>query len=353
MQRRIVFGIIGGGWRSTFFVQIARALPQRFHISGVVVRDAEKGAQFEQQWDVPTFRTLDDLLNAGKLDFVVLSVPWATTPVLMHELSQRQIPVLAETPPAPDVEGLRSLRPLIESGAKVQVAEQYQFQPLHAARLRLVQEGRLGQISQVQISVAHGYHGISLLRQFLGVGFALPTITARPFESPLIASPDRSGPPTQEEIQPSRQVMAELDFGERLGIYDFCDDQYFSWVRSPRLLVRGERGEINNREVRYLRDVRTPISFELQRQSAGEYGNLEGYYLKGIMAGSEWIYQNPFIPGRLSDDEIAIATCLEKMAIYVDEGVEFYGLAEASQDHYLSIMIQEAVKSGRQQPTGL
>jgi hypothetical protein len=32
-----------------------------------------------------------------------------------------------------------------------------------------------------------------------------------------------------------------------------------------------------------------------------------------MLAGEEWIYKNPFIPGRLTDDEIAIATCLKKM----------------------------------------
>jgi hypothetical protein len=37
-----------------------------------------------------------------------------------------------------------------------------------------------------------------------------------------------------------------------------------------------------------------------------------------------------FAPARLSDDEIAIATCLESMARYLETGNSFYGLAEAS-----------------------
>jgi hypothetical protein len=49
---------------------------------------------------------------------------------------------------------------------------------------------------------------------------------------------------------------------------------------------------------------------------------------------------------RLSDDEIAIATCLESMARYLDTGESFYDLAEASQDHYLSILIDQAAKTG-------
>jgi hypothetical protein len=63
------------------------------------------------------------------------------------------------------------------------------------------------------------------------------------------------------------------------------------------------------------------------------------------MAGSEWVYHNPFIPARLTDDEIAIATCLIKMNEYAKGGPNFYNLAEASQDHYLSMVINEAIKS--------
>ena len=79
---------------------------------------------------------------------------------------------------------------------------------------------------------------------------------------------------------------------------------------------------------------------------AGQDGNLEGFYHKGILAGNEWLYRNPFAPARLTDDEIAVATCLQKMAEYVQGGPSFCGLPEASQDHYLSLMIEKAVRTG-------
>ena len=109
----------------------------------------------------------------------------------------------------------------------------------------------------------------------------------------------------------------------KLGIYDFTGEQYFSWICSSRVLVCGERGEINN-TTKYLKDFKTPIEFELRRQNAGENGNLEGLYFKGVLAGEEWIYKNPFIPARLTDDEIAVATSLKKMAEYVQTGKSFY-----------------------------
>lgn len=340
----IKFGIIGGGWRTTFFLQIARQLPELFQVGGLLVRNPEKRQELKARWGISAYHTLDGLLSVPNLQFVVVCVSWPATPEFLKELAARNIPALAETPPAPDLEGLISLVPLIKAGAKIQVAEQYQFQPLHAARLALARSGKLGTITQAQISVAHGYHGMSLMRKFLDTRFDSVTITAQSFTSPLIAGISFDGRlPAEEKIEPSRQVIACLDFHGKLGIYDFTGDQYFSWVRSPRMLIRGERGEINNTQVRYLEDFRTPVTFDLQRQNAGENGNLEGYYLKGIQGGNEWIYQNPFVPGRLSDDEIAIASCLDHMARYVAGGSPFYDLAEAAQDHYLSMMINQAI----------
>ena len=41
-----------------------------------------------------------------------------------------------------------------------------------------------------------------------------------------------------------------------------------------------------------------------QRHMAGPNGNLEGFYLKGIQLGEQWVYRNPTAPARLSDEKI-------------------------------------------------
>ncbi len=345
-HQAIGFGIIGSGWRSEFFLRIAKELPERFNVAGVVTRTEASGKTIEEKFAIRTFRTIDDLLNAAKIDFAVVSVPWKIAPARTKELVERGIPVLTETPPAPDLESLIEINQLTERGARIQVAEQYHLHPLHAARIAIANSGKLGEISQVQISECHGYHGISLMRKLLGIGFEDATITASSISTPLMDGPNRAGGPREEKIIESRQVMASFDFGGKYGIYDFTDDQYFSWIRAKRLLVRGRQGEITDMSVRYLKDFQTPIEYALKRVNTGEYGNLEGLGLRGILAGEEWIYKNPFISGRLSDDEIGIASCLEKMYQYTRTGEAFYSLAEGSQDHYLSLMIDEAVRTG-------
>jgi predicted dehydrogenase len=339
-----VFSIIGGGNRAGYFLRIAAALPGRFRVAGLMVRDEAKGRALSERWKVPAVRTLDELLGIEKPAFVVISVGWPGTPVYIRELAGRKVPSLAETPPAPDLDGLNGLADLIRAGARAQVAEQYLFQPLHAARLSMARKGLLGAVNQVQVSVAHGYHGISIIRSFLGAGFGDAEITARSFTQPFTENP--AGPGAAPKVRDSHQLIAWLDFGGKLGVFDFCGDQYFSWFMEPRFMARGDRGEMTDWNVRYLTDSGESVALSLRRADAGHENNLEGYYHKGILAGNEWVYRNPFVPARLTEDELAGATELAKMSEYAAGGLSFYGLPDACQDHYLSLMMERAARSG-------
>jgi len=49
-------------------------------------------------------------------------------------------------------------------------------------------------------------------------------------------------------------------------------------------------------------------------------GCLEGYHHHGVQVGQEWVYRNPTVPARLSDDEIAAVDCLLRMGANVRAG---------------------------------
>jgi len=341
----ISFALIGAsGWRGQFFLRIARELPERFRVSALLSRDAQTAEQLGREWNVPAFYDLESLLRE-RPQFVVVSVPWAVSAPMLRELSERRIPVLSETPPAPDLDGLNALWQSTQD-ARIQVAEQLQFRPLHAARIALAQSGRLGRISQAQVSVAHGYHGINLIRRYLGIGFENVTIDARNYDSSIVQGAGRSGLPQEESIAASSQTLAHFNWGDRLGVFDFTGSQYFGSIRNSRTLVRGEKGEITDNKARFLLDFRTPVEMEFLRHDAGHDDDLRPLHHEGHTLGAEWIYRNPFAPSRLSDDEIAVATCLQKMGEYVKGGPDFYSLAEACQDHYLSLSMDKAVKTG-------
>ena len=90
------------------------------------------------------------------------------------------------------------------------------------------------------------------------------------------------------------------------------------------------------------------ITLPFERHTAGANGNLEGYTLKGIQLGEDWVYRNPMAPARLSDEEIAMADVLQGMGEYArGSGPEVYPLREAMQDHYLGLLIKEATETGQ------
>jgi predicted dehydrogenase len=342
----VAFSIIGAGWRAEFFMRVARALPDRFRVAGVLVRDPSKREAFSRTWATPCVADIETLSRSGFGDFSVVSVPQPVAPEVISKLAELGVPILTETPPATKAEGLRDIWNLVQAGARIQVAEQYIYQPLHAARLNLVRSGRIGEPTFAHVSSCHGYHGTSLIRHYLGTGFGAATVRARAFEAPIVAGPDRRGPPTGEVISRSRQVIAELDFGDRLGIYDFTSDQYFSWIRSLSVLVRGSRGEVRDEAVRYLERYDDPTCFSLCRVDKGANGNLEGLWHRGITGGAEWLYRNPFPYAPLSDDEVAVATVLDGMAHFVRTGAPVYSLADAAQDQLLALAIEESLRTG-------
>jgi hypothetical protein len=340
------FGIVGSGWRSEFFLRIAAALPDLFTVTGLVTRSAEIAADVELTWGVPGHPDVAALLEAGRPDFVVVSVPREVAPEVVVDLVERGMPVLCETPPATDLDGMIALYERVGRTGLVQIAEQYHLSPILSAQLAVARSGRIGRPSQVQVAQCHDYHGVSIIRRALRLGAEDATISASVFRSPLLAGPSRLGDPTDELIITATQTTARFDFGDALGVYDFAPEQYFSWIRGNRLLIRGERGEIADLDVRYAKTFAEPVFGRLQRVMTGEGGNLEGLFLRGLQLGEAWMFENPFMPGRLADDEIAIARLLAGMNERVHGGPDVYSLAEASQDHYLALLMAEAAESG-------
>src|SRR5690349_10641204 len=107
-MQRIRFGIVGSGWRTLFYLRVARARPDLFEVAGVVSRTAERAAAVTKEWGVPGLTSLDALL-AVKPEYVVTSVPWEVNPGLLRTLAEHKMPALSETPPAPDLKSLLDL----------------------------------------------------------------------------------------------------------------------------------------------------------------------------------------------------------------------------------------------------
>ena len=348
-------GIVGTGWRAGFFAKLALAMPEKFTLVGGAARRQSSADEIGRRWGVPTFLDPVELYRTCRPDFVVSSVPWEANPGVVTALVEAGAKVLTETPPAPDLPGLRKLWDEVGDSGRVQVAEQYLMLPGHAARLAAVRAGIIGTPTSVQVSSTHGYHAVSMMRGFLGVGRAPVTVSARTFAAPLVDPLRRDAWTDDDEPKSATTVLATVDFGDgRSGLYDFTDNQWHNQLRFRRILIRGSLGEICDDRIVRLVEPRAILRSDLYRYQLGHDLNLDGHDTEHISLDGRVIYRNPFVGKRLMDEEIAIATLMVATGRWArDAGPAPYPLAEGCQDHLISLAIDESAASGRPVTTGV
>ena len=293
---------------------------------------------------MPVFLSLDECLATTRPDFVVTAVPWEVTPSLVVSLVERGVRVLAETPPAPDLDGLRALWAAAGASGLVQVAEQYTRMPAHAARLALVRSGAIGTPTRADVSSTHQYHAVSLIRALLGVGCGPVEVRAVRTTAPLADPLSRDGWADPVEIRQATTTIATITFsGGGFGVYDFTDNQWHNQLLNRRLLVRGTTGELRDDEVVRLAADRTIVRTPLARRQTGYDLDLDGFDTDHITCGTDVLYRNPYQGHRWNDEEIAIATLLANTATWTtDDGPPPYPLADGLQDHRIALAIEEA-----------
>jgi hypothetical protein len=189
---------------------------------------------------------------------------------------------------------------------------------------------------------------VSLIRGLLGVGHDAAEVRGQAFVAPLANPLSPGGWSGDGAPQQLSTTLATIDFGGRMGLYDFTDNQWWNPLRARRLTVRGSLGELVDDRVVRLVDPTTPVESSLVRRQTGVDLNLEGLDLKHISFDGRVVYRNPFVGSGMSDDDIAVADIVVRAGAWArDEGPEPYPLAEACQDHLIGLAIEESVRTGR------
>ncbi|MEV4754367.1 Gfo/Idh/MocA family oxidoreductase [Micromonospora sp. NPDC049559] len=341
MTSRTSFAFVGFGFRARTIWRLAAELPDVTCV-GAVVRTP-------RELPLPRFASLADCLASARPDFLVTALPASANAEILVEAVAHGVPVLSETPPAPDLAGLRRLWSAVGAAGLVQVAEQYLLLPAHAARLAAVRSGIIGTPTQVQVSSTQLYHAVSLIRGLLDAGHAPATVRATRTVAPLVDPLNRAGWTDDPVPRPASTTIATLDFGGgRSGLYDFTDNQTRNQLRFRRILVRGSHGELRDDEITHLPAPRTVLRSPLVRRQIGHDLDLNGFHTETISLGTEVLYRNPYPQHRWNDDEIATATLLQATAAWVrGAGPPPYPLAEGAQDHLVALAIEEAADTDR------
>ncbi len=337
---QVPFVLVGWGYRSQAWFEAARG--SGVPCLGVVVRTP-------RETPVPAFASLGEALDATGARFAVSSVSWRSAPAVIADAVTRGVPVLTETPPAPDVEGLRRLWGEVGASGLVQVGEQYPLYPSHAARLALVRSGVLGTPTEVQVSSTQLYHAVALMRAYLGARCGPATVRATTLTAPLLQPLNRGGWTGANDPAPASTTHAVIDFGSgRGGVYDFTEQQTRNLLRMRRLVVRGSHGELDGETLVHWGGPETILTSHLERRQSGHDLDMSGFDSETISHGGDVLWRNPWPGQHWSDDQHATAALLAAMAAWVDgRGAEPYPLREALQDAAIGFAIERAAGEDR------
>lgn len=347
---KIRFVIAGSGWRSLYYVRIAKALPEVFELCAMYCRTQEKADKMAAEHKIHTTISIEECLQY-KPDFVVVVVTKADIAKVSMEWMDRGCAVLCETPAAMNLPELNELWKRHLAGQKLVVAEQYTHYPIYQAMRKVLDKELLGSRDVLNLSLANDHHGASLMREFLkvtsGTGFK---VSGKKYDFPTTQTLTRYDKFMDGSIAMKKRVVATFEFEDgKVALYDFDSEQYRSPIRKNLFKLQGVRGEFYNNQLYFLDEHNEGKKEELivkTRSVHTEYDNpnlSDIEEVTEILFGDEVVYTPEFGLCGLAQDETAIATLMRQAAEYVrGENEPPYKLSDALTDAYMALLLEEA-----------
>lgn len=247
------FAVIGSGWRARYYLRIAASAVNDFHVSGVLCRSQEKADTLATEFGVFTTCAEQEIVDRNP-DFIVVCVTKSSIAEVALYWRKKGFTVLCETPAGLTEKDLAYATEKLKY--PLLVAEQYPYYETYKKMIEVVNSGKLGTVNAVDVSLAHEYHGASLIRHLLQespeAGYKL---LARQYELPVTKTCDRYHIYEDGEIVKKVRTKAMLEFEDgKIATYDFDSEQYRSLIRHNNIKITGTRGELINEKLWYLDD---------------------------------------------------------------------------------------------------
>lgn len=359
--------IIGTGRRSDYlYGPIMRALPNEVELVAVWGRSADSAKRLGESLGVPAYTDLDQLIRETAPVLGIVSVNYHSNGQVGLMAVEHGLHVLLETPIAHKLSEADAIMAAAQQrGLKVEVAEQFHRRPLEQIKLKLIEAGLFGRVySAFNDFAGHGYHGVSVMRSYLGFD-AIPTqVTGAVRQYTLAEHWSRLGNKTAARAE--TQEHGTIDFADgRLGIFHWTSVGYdapLRWWRSSRFLAERGMGitigiglEVQERLSLLAPGGEAPQFITLERR----WERVDGGALIAMVAHTgdpaqpivRW--DNPFRPTvqghgqQWHDDEIGVAGCLLSLVNAVRTNSEpTYGAAQARLDQEIILAIRQSSLDG-------
>jgi predicted dehydrogenase len=368
MEESIRVAIIGTGNRSfAFYGPVIKQL-QGVQLVSVWGRSRDSAQRLGESLDVPSYTDLDQLIRETSPQIGVVSVNYGANGQVGLMAVEHGLHVLLETPIAHKLsEADAIIEAARQRNLKIEIAEQFYRRPLEQIKLALIASGLFGRVhTSFNDFAGHGYHGISVMRSYLGFDARPVQVVGAVRDYPLEAYYSRLAGNYVPRNETQEHGIIELDDG-RLGIFHWTSVAYDSpirWWRSSRFLAEKGMGitvgaglDVEEKLALLAPGGEAPRFITLERR----WERNDGGALEAIIAHTgdpdlpiiRW--DNPFLlpekghSPQWHDDEIGVAGCIMSIVNAVHDNTEpSYGALQGRLDQELILAIRQSSAQGGQ-----
>jgi predicted dehydrogenase len=239
--------IIGTAPRSGYmYGPLLKALPNEVNLVSVWGRSSEAARKLGEDLGVPWYTEMNKLMKETKPEIGIVCVAYQANGTVGLMAVEHGLHVLLETPIAPNLnEADAIIQAAQQHGLKIEVAEQFHRRPMEQLKLKMIASGLFGQVYTAFNDFAgHGYHGISVLRSYLGFDLKPIRVVGAIQHNNLIPHLSRLAGNFDPRVETQEHGMILFEDG-RLGIFHWTNVGYDSalrWWRSSRFLAEKGMG---------------------------------------------------------------------------------------------------------------
>jgi predicted dehydrogenase len=367
MREPLRVAIIGASKRSSYlYGPLIQALPDEMKLVAVWGRSPDSARRLGEGLGVPWYTDLRRLVDDHDPHIGVVSVNYSANGQVGLMAVEAGLNALLETPIAHD---LREADAIIEAAAdrrlKIEVAEQFHRRPLEQIKLKLLASGLFGRVhTSFNDFAGHGYHGISVMRSYLGFDARPIQVAGSVHRYELAPHWSRLANTRGPRAETQEHGLIEFDGGQ-LGVFHWTDVGYDSplrWWRSSRFLAEKGMGitvgvglDVEERLSLLAPGGEAPRFITLERR----WERVDGGALVAMVAHTGdpdqpiIAWENPFRPAaqghgrQWHDDEIGVAGCLMSLVNAVrDDTDPTYGPWQARLDQELTLALRQSAAEG-------
>ena len=360
--------IIGTAKRSDYlYGPLLQAMPE-VELVAVWGRGEASAQALGASLGVPYFTDMERLMREAAPQIGIVSVAYGANGEVGLMAVEQGLHVLLETPIAHKMsEADAIIEAAARRGVKIEIAEQFHRRPMEQIKLKLLASGLFGNAHTAFNDFAgHGYHGVSVLRSYIGFDVKPTQVTGTVRQYPL--SPYWSRLENKHAARNETQEHALIQFeGGQTGVYHWTSVGYDSplrWWRSSRFLAEKGMGVTTG----VYPDLQEHLSLLTPGEEAPRFLRLERRYervdggaLIAVVAHTgdpnlpTVTWENPFRAVKQGhgmqwhDDEIGVAGCIQSLVDAVRNDREpTYGALQGRLDQEIVLALRQSSTLGGQ-----